>query len=32
MNEIATINWFGSWETSVFSENTAIFIVIVLIR
>ena len=26
MTEIATIDWFGRWETSVFSENTAIFI------
>ena len=25
MTEIATIDWFGSWGTSVFSENTAIF-------
>ena len=26
MTEIATINWFGMWGTSVFSENTAIFL------
>ena len=26
MTEIATIDWFGRWGTSVFSENTAIFI------
>ena len=26
MTEIATIDWIGSWGTSVFSENTAIFI------
>ena len=25
MAEIATINWFGKWEASVFSENTAVF-------
>ena len=25
MTEIATIDWFGMWGTSVFSENTAIF-------
>ena len=25
MTEIATINWFERWGTSVFSENTAIF-------
>ena len=25
MTEIATIDWFGGWGTSVFSENTAIF-------
>ena len=25
MTEIATIEWFGRWGTSVFSENTAIF-------
>ena len=25
MTEIATIDWFGRWGTSVFSENTAIF-------
>ena len=24
MTEIATIDWFGKWGTSVFSENTAI--------
>ena len=26
MTEIATIDWFGKWRTSVFSENTAIFV------
>ena len=25
MTELATIDWFGRWWTSVFSENTAIF-------
>ena len=25
MTEIATIDWFGRWGTSVFSENTAVF-------
>ena len=25
MIEIAIIDWFGRWGTSVFSENTAIF-------
>ena len=25
MTKIATIDWFGRWGTSVFSENTAIF-------
>ena len=25
MTEIATIDWFGRWGTSVFSENTATF-------
>ena len=25
MTEIATIDWFGRWGTSVFSENTDIF-------
>ena len=25
MTEIAKIDWFGRWGTSVFSENTAIF-------
>ena len=25
MTEIATIDWFGRWGTSVFSENTVIF-------
>ena len=28
MTEIATIDWFGRWETSVFSENTAIFLIL----
>ena len=27
MTEIATIDWFGRWGTSVFSENTAIFFI-----
>ena len=26
MTEIATIDWFGRWGTSVFSENTALFL------
>ena len=26
MTEIATIDWFWRWGTSVFSENTAIFL------
>ena len=26
MTEIAIIDWFGRWGTSVFSESTAIFI------
>ena len=26
MTGIATIDWFGRWGTSVFSENMAIFI------
>ena len=25
MTELATVDWFGRWGTSVFSENTAIF-------
>ena len=25
MTELATIDWFGRWGTSVFSENLAIF-------
>ena len=25
MTDIATIDWFGRWGTSVFCENTAIF-------
>ena len=25
MTEIASIDWFGRWGTSVFSENTAVF-------
>ena len=28
MTEIATIDWFGRWGTSVSSENTAIFTVL----
>ena len=31
MIEIATIDWFGRWGTSVFSENTAIFSILRLI-
>ena len=27
MTEIATIDSFGRWGTSVFSENTAIFVI-----
>ena len=30
MTEIATIDWFGRWGTSVFSENTTIFGSVVL--
>ena len=26
MTKIATIDWFGRWGTSVFSENTAVFV------
>ena len=26
MTETATTDWFGRWGTSVFSENTAIFV------
>ena len=26
MTETATIDWFGRWGTSVFSENTAMFV------
>ena len=26
MTEISNIDWFGRWGTSVFSENTAIFV------
>ena len=26
MTETATTDWFGRWGTSVFSENTAIFL------
>ena len=32
MTEIATIDWFGRWETSVFSENTAIFEQLALVQ
>ena len=28
MTEIATIDWFGRWGTSVFSEKTAIFVTV----
>ena len=31
MTEIATIDWFGRWETSVFSENIAIFYYVIAI-
>ena len=27
MTEIATIDWFGRWGSSIFSENTVIFFV-----
>ena len=27
MTEIASIDWFGMWRTTVFSENTAIFFI-----
>ena len=27
MTEVATIDWFGRWGTSVFFENTAIFLI-----
>ena len=30
MTEIATIYWFERWGTSVFSENTAIFLLLLL--
>ena len=30
MTEIATIDWFGRWGTSVFFENTAIFFIAVV--
>ena len=30
MTEIATIDWFGRWGTSVFSENTAIFLIAIV--
>ena len=26
MTDIATVDWFGRWGTSIFSENTAIFL------
>ena len=32
MTEIATIDWFGRWGTFVFSENTAIFIIISMLK
>ena len=28
MTEMATIDWFGRWGTSVFSENTAIVLMV----
>ena len=31
MTEIATIDWFGRWGTSVFSEKTALFTIKTLI-
>ena len=31
MTKIATIDWFGRWGTSVFCENTAIFLVVSLL-
>ena len=30
MTEIGTIDWFARWGTPVFSENTAIFICIII--
>ena len=30
MTEIATIDWFGRWGTSVFSENAAIFLIVII--
>ena len=30
MTEIATIDWFGRWGTSVFPENTAIFLFVAM--
>ena len=32
MTEIAIIDWFERWGTSIFSENTAIFIVLWLTK
>ena len=29
MTEIATIDWFGRWGKSVFSENTATFVILI---
>ena len=31
MTEIATIDWFGRWGTSVFSENTAILLLHIIL-
>ena len=31
MTEFATVDWFGRWGTSVFSENTAIFSLLIMI-
>ena len=31
MTEFATIDWFGRWGASVFSENTAIFSIIFIL-
>ena len=32
MTEIATIDWFERWGTSVSSENTAIFFIMIIIH
>ena len=30
MTEIATIDWFKRWRTFVFSENTALFLIVIV--